>query len=76
MEGLESALLSMLVENVPGSAAVLVFLGLFVVVGQALVLLTPTKKDDAVMEKLHGLPLLGGLLKALEAFAPLQKKDK
>lgn len=53
---------------------VLGFLGLLVVVGTAVIGMTPSKNDDAFLAKLYDVPVLGLLLKLLAAFSPLDKK--
>lgn len=53
---------------------VLAGLGGLVVIGQVYVAVTPSKSDDGALAKLEGIPVLGGLLKALASFAPIQKK--
>jgi len=60
----------------PAIPVVLAALGGLVVLGQAYVIMTPTKEDDAWFAKLETVPVLGQLLKALTAFAPVQRKDK
>lgn len=55
---------------------VLAALGALVVLGQAYVALTPSQSDDAFYAKLEAIPLLGAILKALVAFAPIQRRDK
>ncbi len=67
-------LLQMLVAKFPIVGLVLAALGILVVVGAAVVALTPSKSDDAAYEKIMGIPILGPLLKALSAFSPIQKK--
>jgi hypothetical protein len=54
--------------------AVLAWLGVLVVLGQGVVVVTPTKKDDAVMAKIFGIPFVGPLIRAIASFAPIQKK--
>ena len=73
MEGLVKVLQD-LAAKVPVLALVLGVLGSLVIVGQMIVLLTPSKADDAWLAKLKEMPVVGMLLKALEAFAPIQKK--
>lgn len=67
-------ILSYLAATWPFIQPALIWLGLLVVAGQVVVLLTPTKKDDAAWAKLHAIPVLGRLLAALAAFAPIQRK--
>lgn len=50
------------------------FLGLLVVMGTAVIAMTPTKNDDAWLAKLYDVPVLGFVLKVLAAFSPLDKK--
>lgn len=73
---MEQALLQMLAEKYPVLLMVFAGLGGLVVVGQVVVAITPSKNDDAFMAKLEEVPVLGSFLKALKAFAPIQKKDK
>jgi len=68
------ALLGMLVGAVPAVLIVLQILGALLVVGQCVVVMTPTKADDEAWDKIKGIPLLGSILSALVEFAPLQKK--
>lgn len=71
---MEQSILEMLAGLGPSVTAVLEWLGLAMVVAQAVVVMTPTKKDDTVMGKLLGLPIIGGLISKLKNFAPIQKK--
>lgn len=72
---MEDQLLQMLLGLVgPWGVLVASGLGMLVVVGGAVVALTPSTSDDAAWAKLHSVPVLGGLLKALAAFSPVQKK--
>lgn len=68
------AMLSMLVGMHPAMAIVLAALGALVVVGQAYVAITPSQDDDAWYAKLEEKPVVGALLKAVKAFAPIQRK--
>lgn len=68
------ALLQMLVGAVPAVLIVLQILGALLVIGQVVVVLTPTKADDQAWDKIKAVPLLGSLISALVEFAPLQKK--
>lgn len=52
----------------------LAYLGGLIVVAQIVVLMTPTKKDDAAWAKIQAVPVLGRLLIALEALSPWRKK--
>lgn len=63
--------------NAHAPASVLLILGclgLLVVVGSAVIAITPTKNDDAFLAKLYDVPVLGLILKVLAAFSPLDKK--
>lgn len=71
---MEEQILAALVSAVPGLVSVLAILGSLVVIGQAVVVATPSKTDDAAWEKIKAIPLLGGLISAVAAFAPIQKK--
>jgi len=67
-------LLNMLVEKWPVAGYVLMGLGSAVLVAQVVVVLTPSKKDDAVLEKAKKIPVLGKLLELLVEMAPFKKK--
>jgi len=60
----------------PTVAAVVLAIATLVVAGQAYVGATPTEKDDAWFAKLEANAILGPILKALKAFAPIQRKEK
>lgn len=68
------AMLSMLVGMHPAMAVALAALGALVVVGQAYVAITPSQDDDAWYGRLEEKPVVGALLKAVKAFAPIQRK--
>lgn len=63
-----------LVVQFPVLGLILAGLGALVVTGQAIVLITPSKADDAAWEKLKGIPLVGQIVSVLVNFAPIQKK--
>lgn len=71
----EIAIIQYLAALAPWVGYILMGLGGAVVVGQAVVALTPSQADDAVMSKILNVPILGGILTALAAFAPIQKKS-
>jgi len=71
---MELSFLQMLASLHPAVPIVLAVLGVLVVVGQAVVALTPSKSDDLAWEKIKQVPILGAVLSALASFAPLQKK--
>lgn len=66
--------LEILADLHPAVPVVLSALGSLVIIGQAYVAVTPTQTDDAWFSKLETTPVLGTLLKALKAFAPIQRK--
>lgn len=63
-----------LVVQFPVLGLILAGLGALVVTGQAIVLITPSKADDAAWEKLKAIPLVGQIVSVLVNFAPIQKK--
>jgi hypothetical protein len=69
-----TAILEMLVAKFPIVGLVLSVLGALVVVGQVVVVATPSKEDDAAWEKIKSYPIIGPLVSALALFAPFQKK--
>lgn len=60
----------------PAVPLVLAGLGALVVLGQAYVMVSPSKNDDAWLAKIESMAVVGAILKGLKAFAPIQKKDK
>lgn len=68
------ALLVMVASKYPVVALVLGGLGALVIIGMAVVALTPSKDDDAKLEALMAKPVIGPILKALMAFSPIAKK--
>ena len=71
---MEATLLAFLYGLHPTLAVVLALLGTLVVVAQAYVALTPTESDNAWYAKLESTPIVGGFVKALITFAPVQRK--
>jgi hypothetical protein len=70
-----SAIALMLAAKFPIVGLVLSGLGILVVVGLAVVALTPSKADDEAVEKVEAkYPLVGQVLKVLASFSPIQKK--
>lgn len=69
------ALLLLLIAKFPVLLGVCAILGLLVVVGQALVAFSPTKKDDAVLQRIMAIPFVGAIVAALVKFAPIQQRD-
>lgn len=59
----------------PVIGMILVVLGFLVVIGQGVIALTPTKADDAAWEKIKAVPILGSIIRGIEAFAPIQRKE-
>lgn len=69
-----NALIVLLAGKYPIVMLIAMALGALVVFGQAIVVLTPTKKDDEAWEKIKSIPLVGQIVAALANFAPIQKK--
>ena len=72
MEAVRDLALS-LVEKFPVVGAILAGIGLLLIVAQGVVLLTPTKKDDAIVDGIKKNVLGGAILSFLLSFAPVQK---
>lgn len=68
------SVINFLVGLSPVALLVASILGTLVVLGQAIVLLTPSKSDDEAWAKLMAIPVLGPVLSALANFAVIQKK--
>lgn len=58
----------------PVLVLILSSLGALVVLGLSYVALTPSKDDDAWLLALQEKPLIGHILKFLQAFSPVEKK--
>ncbi len=69
-----SAILSLLAVKFPIVALVLGVLGVLVVAGQAIVVITPSKSDDEFWDRLKKIPVLGLIIAAVADFAPIQRK--
>lgn len=74
---MEEQLIQMLVNIHPAILYIVMGLGSLVVIGQAIVAITPTENDNIWFDKyILGLPVVGSFIKALKLFAPIQKKEK
>lgn len=51
-------------------------LGALVVMAMTYVAVTPSKEDDAMINKLYSMPLVGAILNLFVAFSPIQKKEQ
>lgn len=69
-----SGILAPLMIKYKWVSIVLAVLGTLVIVGQGIVIITPTKKDDAIMAKIKAIPVIGDLLIFIERFAIFKKK--
>lgn len=58
----------------PVVGVILMCLGALIVCAQAVVVLTPSKADDAAWEKIKSIPVLGSLISVVAKLAPIQKK--
>lgn len=67
-------ILTQLSTAAPWIHLTLTALGTLVVIGQVIVPLTPTKKDDEAWDKIRSVPILGSVISALENFAVIRKK--
>lgn len=68
------SVINFLVGLSPVALLVASILGTLVVLGQAIVILTPSKSDDEAWANLMAIPVLGSVLSALANFAVIQKK--
>lgn len=68
------AIAQMLIGKWPVVGVILSALGGLVVVGQAIVAITPSQKDDEAWDKIKALPIIGPIVAVLSSFAPIQKK--
>ena len=70
----------MMISNFAKANASLMYilsgLGSLVVMGQTYVAMTPSKDDDAKLQKLEKRPFLGMIFRIVRSFAPIQRKDK
>lgn len=69
-----NSIIMMLAAKFPWVLLVASALGALVVVGAAVVALTPSKSDDEKYAALMEKPIIGPILKALASFSPIQKK--
>ncbi len=74
MDGLDFSWLIELVANYPIVSIILMSLSLLVMLGQGIIIITPTKEDDIAWEKIKAWPVVGHLLSILEKFGPFKKK--
>jgi hypothetical protein len=65
-----------LIIQYPVAMKIASILGLIMVVAQAVVLLTPSKKDNEFIAKVFAVPMLGAALKHLIKYAPFNEKHK
>ena len=65
-----------LVAKYPKIGSILVGVGSLVFLMSVIVKLTPSKSDDAFMEQLKAMPIVGKLVAFLESFSIFQRKDK
>lgn len=68
------AIIQMLAGKFPIVTVIVTVLGTLVVLGQVVVVMTPTKSDDEAWDKIKAMPFIGPLLTALSSFAPINKK--
>jgi len=73
-QGMLETIIALLVGQYPAITVVLAAVGSLVVLGQIVVVFTPSPKDNAAYEKVMGTPIVGMLLKALTKFSVIQKK--
>jgi len=67
-------ILAWLASSLPIAKPVLIVLGSLCVAGTIYVAATPNKEDDAFLQKLESIPVLGWLLVALRKFSVIQPK--
>lgn len=65
-----------LIGKFPVVSTVLLILGALVVLAQVVVVLTPTKKDDEILDKIQKNSIGGAVLDLLKSFSPFQKKPE
>lgn len=63
-----------MLDKIPFLPYILMALGSLVVLGQCVVAITPSKKDDEAWEKIKSMPIIGSLISYIANFAPIQKK--
>lgn len=72
---MESEIVNSLIEQFPIVGTILAALGALVVIGQLVILLTPSKEDDKKLESIMKKPFYGMILDFLISFAPITKKN-
>ena len=73
-QGALEAIIAMLIKQFPALSGVLMILGSLVVLGQVVVILTPSKSDEEAYNKIMGMPIVGTLLTVISKFSIIQKK--
>lgn len=71
---IENQIMQWLVAHVPYASLILMILGSLVVIGMVVVGLTPSTQDDAFVERLKNMPIVGRIILALASFSPIQKR--
>lgn len=69
------AIAQMLIGKWPVVAVILSIMGALVVVGMAVVAITPSKKDDQMLEDLKKNGFFAKILEFLSKWSPFQKKS-
>jgi hypothetical protein len=67
-------ILAAVVDKWPIAASVAMGLGALVVLAEVVVLVTPSKSDDAKWAKIKAVPVFGKVLAFLASKAPIKKK--
>lgn len=69
------AVLALLVGALPVAKIILEILGSLVIIATVVVKLTPSQGDDAFLEKVKVIPVLGDVLRAIEKFSVISRKE-
>lgn len=70
-----NAIVNFLIGKWPVVGVILQVLGALVVVGYTYVKISPSPKDNELILKLEGIPIVGQILKVLISFSPIQRKQ-
>lgn len=71
---MDMGFLQPILDKVPFLPYILMGLGSLLVVAQCVVVLTPSKADDAAWDKIESMPIIGSIISWLESFAIIKKK--
>lgn len=76
IESIVNMVLKFVTENFSIAGLILGALAGLIVLGRTYIAMSPSKSDDAWLQKMESKPYIGMALRVLAAFSPVQRKDK